>query len=171
MLDDKRVGFVYTGKRMFGAASTIKITRTFNRWKLLHHNYVNPAALIRRKAFDENTGYDSDLPSCEDWDLWITLAFNGWTGKAVFEPLHLYRVNSRKQHISRDSIRDNNVKAFRMLVKKRRMIYGIFAIGLILTQLTNKILHPRRHLRGDVVSRDRYIIRELIGWAFKRQIS
>lgn len=171
MLQDERIGFVYTARRVFGEVSVTKPTKPFDRWRLLHHNYVNPSALVRRRAFDSAQGYDPKLPSCEDWDLWITLVFKGWKGKAVFEPLQLYRVHNPSEHLSRGAPRATNIKAFKMIVKKRKMIYATFGAVLLLVRLKDKILHPRRHNRGDVVSRDKYIIHALIGWVFRRQDS
>lgn len=47
------------------------------------------SALIRRDAIDKVDGFDPDLPSCQDWDLWFRLRAVG-PFKVVREPLTHY---------------------------------------------------------------------------------
>ena len=47
------------------------------------------SALIRRDAIDRVKGFDPDLPSCQDWDLWFRLRGIG-RFKVVREPLTHY---------------------------------------------------------------------------------
>jgi len=35
------------------------------------------AAMIRKAAFDQVGGFEPDMPSCQDWDLWLKLAAHG----------------------------------------------------------------------------------------------
>lgn len=43
--------------------------------KIIQGNYIGSSSnpLINKKYFDEICGFDINLPSCQDWDLWIRL--------------------------------------------------------------------------------------------------
>ncbi|MCA1560233.1 MAG: glycosyltransferase family 2 protein [Acidobacteria bacterium] len=59
---------------------------------LLARNTVNGAALVRRGAFGAVGGYDESMRSgCEDWDLWLRLVEQGYTGAIIPEVLFHYR--------------------------------------------------------------------------------
>ena len=46
-------------------------------------------AMVRREAFERAGAFDEDLPSCQDWDLWLRLADEG-AFAIVREPLVIY---------------------------------------------------------------------------------
>ncbi len=166
MLKDERIGFVYTGEQRFGEVKEIRVAKPFNKWGLLRRNYVHSASLVRRKAFDDAGGYDTRLDAADDWDLWITIAFKGWKGKAIDEPLHHYQIHDPLKHTSMGMSRDGNTNAFKMIVQKHRRAYAIFAGQIILGLLKEKAAHPRRRMRPNWM--ERYIIRSLIGWMLGR---
>lgn len=59
------------------------------------------SALVRRAAFDLAGGFEPELTSCQDWDLWLRLSDHGAL-LAVQEPLTEY-VASTAGSISRDA--------------------------------------------------------------------
>jgi len=92
---DAKNGFVWTGTIEFGASNLVRIARTpHHRYSLLR----NPrgqlgAMLVRKKAYDNVGLYDEKLDCLEDWDMAIRLSLNGWKGKSIQKPLHLYRMH------------------------------------------------------------------------------
>lgn len=56
----------------------------------------NSGVLVRRSKFLKQNGYDESLIACEDWDLWIRLAFDGKFG-FINEDLTRIRVHSNNQ--------------------------------------------------------------------------
>lgn len=69
----------------------------FNGEKLRERNYIHTSALIRRECFPKN-GFDILLKKFQDWDLWLTMLENGYSG--VWIPERLLTVKVRKQGIS-----------------------------------------------------------------------
>jgi peptidoglycan/xylan/chitin deacetylase (PgdA/CDA1 family) len=52
------------------------------------------ACLVRRATFEKFGGFDEELKSCEEWDLWQRLARGGAVFARVEEPLTLYRLRA-----------------------------------------------------------------------------
>lgn len=69
---------------------------------LFYENFIGSCstALIRKSAFDQVGGFDVDLPSCQDWELWLRL---GQRGKLRVAPdlLTLYHLDAENR-ISRN---------------------------------------------------------------------
>ncbi|MFA6385996.1 MAG: glycosyltransferase [Candidatus Paceibacterota bacterium] len=62
---------------------------------LLYGNIINPnTVFFRRSVFEKYGGFDESLRSAEDWDYWLTLAYNGVKFGYQPERLTLYRVRS-----------------------------------------------------------------------------
>lgn len=73
----------------------------------------SPTPLIRKKYFDMVGGFDSSLPSCQDWDLWIRIS-QVCKFYPVKESLALYRIHG-------DQISTNmnkKIEARKMLIDK-----------------------------------------------------
>lgn len=63
--------------------------------KLIRSNVLTGASLmISKELFMEHGGYDENLRSCEDFDLWLRLLDSGIHVFNINLPLYLYRVNS-----------------------------------------------------------------------------
>ncbi len=56
----------------------------FDVERLRKFNYIHTSSLIRRKVF---SGFDENLKRFQDWDLWLTLAENGYYGIGIDEVL------------------------------------------------------------------------------------
>ncbi len=69
----------------------------FDGKKLRGNNYIHTSALIRREAFPEK-GFDQTLKKFQDWDLWLTMLENGYTG--VWIPEVLFTAKPRKNGMS-----------------------------------------------------------------------
>jgi glycosyltransferase involved in cell wall biosynthesis len=90
---DPRLGFVYPLVMEFGDHSGVATwIREYDFALLCRVNIAPTCALIRKTAFDEAGGYDTEnFGYYEDWQLWIRLGAKGWIGRLVSEPLFLYR--------------------------------------------------------------------------------
>jgi glycosyltransferase involved in cell wall biosynthesis len=97
---DAGLGFVSCDETMFGApryagrlyssqypmSGPVTLERVLNR-----EVAIIAASIIRRSAFDEVGGFDGDLRSVEDLDLWIRLLAAGWRGAILTQALVRYR--------------------------------------------------------------------------------
>ena len=57
---------------------------------LFFNRLVGSSLMIYKSTFDKFNGYDSDLRSCEDFDLWIRLLNEGTSVISIKAPLYLY---------------------------------------------------------------------------------
>ncbi len=98
MLENQRIGFVWTATREFGESNKVRIPRfLYHRFSVFRGTGGQlGTALIRRKAFEEVGGYDEMLPAFEDWDLAIRMYRKGWKGKPIFEVLHFTRIHKKR---------------------------------------------------------------------------
>lgn len=71
-----------------------KFTLFLSSSKLVRSNVLTGASLmISRALFLANGGYDAELRSCEDFDLWLRLLDAGVPVFNINLPLYLYRIN------------------------------------------------------------------------------
>lgn len=87
--------FAYTDYRFFGEVERDVRTIDFDVDRLMRANYITASALIRREALAAVGGYRTSMAlGYEDWDLWLSLAEQGFTGVHVAEILFEYRVRA-----------------------------------------------------------------------------
>ncbi|MBU0640348.1 MAG: glycosyltransferase family 2 protein [Planctomycetes bacterium] len=99
---DPQVGFCYCHVQLFGTSNDVWRCLPYDRRRAILYNLCPATALIRRAAFDEVGGYQSDMVhGYEDWDFWLALAAAGYEGRLVPARLLLYR-----QHEPGVSMRD-----------------------------------------------------------------
>lgn len=98
----ERTGFdvVYTNAGNFGDVARVAELRSDPKAmaegdlleKLLLDNFiVVSSVMIRRSLIQEIGGFDTSLPSVEDWDLWLKLSARGVCFAAVPEPVTMYQ--------------------------------------------------------------------------------
>lgn len=94
--DNEKLGVVYTQIRLFGDTDEVWPSHEFDFYKLLQINYIVATSLIRKKTWEDVGGYDEDMKSgYEDWEFYIRLAKNGWSGELIKEPLFFYRKHGK----------------------------------------------------------------------------
>ena len=49
----------------------------------------SPSVLVTRRAIESTTLFDTNLPSCQDWDMWTRIILNGYKCKVVKTVLSL----------------------------------------------------------------------------------
>lgn len=78
--ENRDVGVVYTGMKVYQGSYLVKeVIPKYSGdllTKLIESNciYTTSSILIKKEVLDEIGGFDSSLPSCQDWDLYIRLA-------------------------------------------------------------------------------------------------
>jgi glycosyltransferase involved in cell wall biosynthesis len=79
--------------------------------RLLMGNLIHPhAALVRRRCLEQVGGFDEQLTSVEDWDLWLRLAAAGVQWGCVDLPLLEYRVRDDGMHANPERMLDNRLR-------------------------------------------------------------
>ena len=98
----RRTGFdvVYTNAGNFGDVARVAELRSEPQGMaegdlleplLLDNFIVVSSVMIRRSVIQETGGFDTSLPSVEDWDLWLKLSALGVRFAAVREPVTMYQ--------------------------------------------------------------------------------
>jgi glycosyltransferase involved in cell wall biosynthesis len=87
------VAVAYTDVAHFGAEEKVVQAAEFNFKKLCENNQLNYCSLLRREAWEQAGGYNSNLIwGYEDWDLWIGCGEQGLAARRVPGALLQYRV-------------------------------------------------------------------------------
>lgn len=89
-----RLGAAYGDRIEFGARGGRVEVGFLDAARLLAGNYIDACAVVRRQAWEECGGYDSQMPlqGWEDWDLWLALIGRGWQLGWLGLPAFEYRV-------------------------------------------------------------------------------
>ena len=122
IVNDKRMGFVYTGVKFFGERNDVLEPRKlYHRFSILVGGWIGGfgVSLTRRSAFESVGGFDSSLSAYEDLELYTRICLKGWRTKAIFEPLYYERKHWSElahRHPEWDSSRDIY---FRSLLDKK----------------------------------------------------
>ncbi|RYX82274.1 glycosyltransferase family 2 protein, partial [bacterium] len=104
------VGVVYGNPTFFGENTGLYfMPKEFDFSSLLHSNYIDTCAVVRRKAWDEVGGFDENRElSQEDWEFWIRVAKSNWKFKYINEILYEYRIRG-DSHVT-NSLKDLEYK-------------------------------------------------------------
>ncbi len=122
LLDQRpEVGLVYTGdvtidergRRLSVNPCPAGARGRIHELLTVHNVMVGSSVVARRRAIEDVGGFDEDLTSIENWDLWIRIA-RGWAVDCVDEPLTLYRVHAGNRS-GNVELRRKNI--FRVLAK------------------------------------------------------
>ena len=136
--EDPLVGFVYCGFFMFqekkgkGKSSWIQFTRGDVYTRLLKGNFMGgtPGVIIRRSCFDKCGYFREDMPSSQDYEMWLRLA-KAYQVDSVAEDLvkvHLHEEDSITKSLDRriegyrkilcsyhdDIIKDKEIHSFQL---------------------------------------------------------
>jgi GT2 family glycosyltransferase len=118
---------------------------------LLARNTVNGAALVRRAAFEAIGGYDEAMrEGCEDWDFWLRLVEQGFSGAIVPEVLFHYR--RRAGSMSRVMLDEMRRRPLETLIAKHRDQYCRHLVDVLVAREAEA-----RHLAMEIgqLERDR----------------
>lgn len=138
----ERTGFdvVYTNAGNFGEVGRVAELRSEPQSMaegdllkpLLQDNFiVVSSVMIRRKVIQGIGGFDTSLPSVEDWDLWLKLSAHGVRFAAVGEPVTMYQwragsmsknyelMRSTRQTIVKRALETDRARALPWSVRRR----------------------------------------------------
>src|SRR5208337_2810727 len=90
---DSEAAFAYTDFQVFGTETYQERPGEYNLYRLLDHNFLTYAALIRRQDWRISGGYDESLKcfGYEDWEFWLRLGARNRFGRYVPKSLFRYR--------------------------------------------------------------------------------
>lgn len=103
LLSDDNISIVYGERIDFGLRNEICKVPDFNLKRIMHVNYIDACALIRRDLILDCGGYDSNIKALEDWELWINAASRGYN----FYKLPLNAFEYRVRPLSMVTILEN----------------------------------------------------------------
>ena len=88
-----QVGVIYSDAYFFGSKSGIWEVGEFNLQRLMHGNYIDAMAIVRRTVVEKYGNYDMSLViGLEDWELWLRYAFAGVEFYYLKKPMFYYRI-------------------------------------------------------------------------------
>ena len=127
----QRTGFevIYTNAGNFGDVDRVADLRSEPKAmaegdlleKLLQDNFiVVSSVMIKRALIQEKEGFDSSLPSVEDWDLWLKLSARGVRFAAVREPVTMYQWRAGSMSKNYDLMRTTRMTILQRALKSDR---------------------------------------------------
>ncbi|RZJ64094.1 MAG: glycosyltransferase family 2 protein [Flavobacterium sp.] len=98
---------VYANGEYFGSKSGPWKVGKFNLQRLMLWNYLHSGSAFRKSAWEKVNGYDPKANGLEDWDFWLSIAFNGGKFYYLDKKLFDYRVmpNSAIRSVSSERFR------------------------------------------------------------------
>ncbi len=86
------VGYCYGLMRLIGAWSGVVRFPDFDPYILLHRSIAGAQlGLIRRRCWEDTSGFDPDVIGYEDWDFCLSALEKGWRGLQIPKVTHEYR--------------------------------------------------------------------------------
>ena len=89
------IGVVYGNAMYFGDKVGKWEVGMFDKFKMLHHNYIDACSIIKKEVFDEIGFYDTDMPyqGHEDWEFWLRMISSSFSFYYLNEITFDYRVS------------------------------------------------------------------------------
>lgn len=107
MEEPERIGLVYSDVLLYDeqtGAYQHEFRRPYSRRALARDNIISNAPVMSRIALSEVGGYDEDLRTCEDWDLWLRIT-EKFAAVHIPEPLQIYRIQENSATFTVDQER------------------------------------------------------------------
>lgn len=134
--------------------------------KLIYRNFItNSSVVVKKTIYEEFGGYDDNLFTCEDWDLWLRISTKYKIG-VCREPLLRYRLhkggksrNYKRQAVTRDKIIRSILRTSRGLELSRIERLKIWSNAYRTAAWASA-------QSGDMVMSLSYFLRSLAFWPF-----
>lgn len=100
---DETIGIVYGDALFFGEKKGKLRSSSFSFRRILQYNYIDACVVARKAAWENVSGYDTNISPVADWDFNISIAEAGWRFHYIPEVLFDYRVRSNSMIRARDT--------------------------------------------------------------------
>ena len=87
-------GVVYGNVQKFGTENKLVEVPEFEGACLLAGNFIANTSLIKKSDWEKTSGYDTNLPNYEDWEMWIKLYEKGVGFKKINQIAFQYRIKA-----------------------------------------------------------------------------
>jgi len=126
------IAVVYGDAEFFGDKTGRNTVGEFNLQRIMLGNYIDACAVFRKSVWEAAGGYDEKMPvmGTEDWDMWLSMAFKGYSFYYVNEILFDYRVLKNSMLRSIDSSKRAALEKY-MTEKHQQQLNFSFIDGLI----------------------------------------
>lgn len=102
LLDDEKVGVVYSRAEYFGVKKGPWNLPDFSISEMLKNNIIFISAMIRRDLFEKVGGFDENLKiGYEDYDFWLSILETGVGVVRIDKPMFFYRRHKKRKGASR----------------------------------------------------------------------
>ncbi len=104
--ENQLIDIVYGNATYFGEKQGNWIVGKYNLLKLIPGNYIDACAVYRKSVWEDNGGYDENMPAMgvEDWDFWLNSSFRGFNFFYLNQFCFSYRVLSNSMIHSMSNI-------------------------------------------------------------------
>jgi len=119
---------VYGDMKTFGEKENYDLEKycqgPYNLQKLLISSYIDTCSVYRREVWEKTGGYDANIPSFEDWEIWLHASFLGFKFKYIEGIAFDYRIlpNSLIRQTNKDKTRVN--KFIEYIAQKHPNYFG-----------------------------------------------
>jgi hypothetical protein len=114
---NKNISPVYCDTHHIGQMQGIEQRPEWSLERLRQGPFIVNCSMFRREAFDICEGYDTDLFGWEDYDLWIRMGLNGFTGKRISKPLFYYFHHEKDGTVSTEANK-NQQELYNKIINK-----------------------------------------------------
>jgi glycosyltransferase involved in cell wall biosynthesis len=127
---ERRVGVVYGDAQCFGTETRHWFVGPFDGEQLLNSNFIHCSALFRRSIWEQNRGYETQMPiqGLEDWDFWLGAYEHGWQFKYLPQAVFDYR-RVEGSMITRTAGFEHQINEF--VAKKHGLLYRQAWLSLV----------------------------------------
>jgi len=88
--NNKNISPVYCDTNHIGELQGVEQRPEWSIDRLIQGPFIVNCSMFHKESFDKCGGYDETLKGWEDYDLWIRMGKNGYTGKRIPKPLFNY---------------------------------------------------------------------------------
>lgn len=172
LFDNPNVGLVYCAVEYIDEAGTsLGTNRTGRRGRVLRSIALlegtivlagGSTAVVRRACFDRAGGFDLEMSTAADWDMWRRIACH-YEIDAVREPLMKYRLRQSSMHRNVAVFEHDMLHGFASMFAdpEAREVHGLRrrAYATLFLMLSGSHLHA-----GNWLSSLRYAARSIVTW-------
>jgi len=97
---------VYCDTIHIGEMNGMEKRPEWSKERLIKGPFIVNCSMFHRKAFESVNGYDENLSGWEDYDMWIRMMKNGYTGKHIPLPLFVYFHHEKDGTVSTKANKD-----------------------------------------------------------------